>query len=156
MKIQDQCKWPPKIMVATLKCMAASVHLKQKYALNRNICQIHFIYTTYEYKCSSKKQRIHWEWLAATAFVHIFRKIKKLCTLKRNCSLRLITVTYKEKYFLRNNQSTLDHSLLLRFFSYYFTKIFVRLSVIATVFYFSVYKLIGWDPKSTDEHKKKK
>ena len=28
----------------------------------------------------------------------------------------------------------------------YFTKIFVHLSVIAAVCYFSVYKLIGWDP----------
>ena len=34
-------------------------------------------------------------------------------------------------------------------------KIFVHLSVIAAVCYFSVYKLIGWDSKSTAEHKKK-
>ena len=64
---------------------------------------------------------------------------------ERNCSLRLITVTYKEKNVFRNNYSTLDHSLFLWVFTYYFTKIFVHLSVIAAVCYFSVYKLIGWD-----------
>ena len=74
---------------------------------------------------------------------------------EKNCSLRLITVTYKEKYSLGNNYSTLDHSLSLWVCFYYFTKIFVRLSVIAAVCYFSVYKLIGWDSKSTAEHKKK-
>ena len=36
-----------------------------------------------------------------------------------------------------------------------FTKIFAHLSVIAAVCYFRVYKLIGWDFKSTAEHKKK-
>ena len=65
---------------------------------------------------------------------------------ERNCSLQLITVTYKEKMFFRNNYSTLDHSLFLWVFTYYFTKIFVHLSVIAAVCYFSVYKLIEWDP----------
>ena len=30
--------------------------------------------------------------------------------------------------------------------SYYFTRIFVHLSVIAAACYFNVYKLIGWDP----------
>ena len=45
--------------------------------------------------------------------------------------------------------------VFLGVFSYYFTKIFVRLSVIAAVCYFSVYKLIGWDSKSTAEYKKK-
>ena len=48
LKILDHCKWPPKIMVVPLKCMAASVP---------------------------------------------FHEIKKLCTPKKNCSLRLITVT---------------------------------------------------------------
>ena len=53
-------------------------------------------------------------------------------------------------------QSTLAHSLLLWVFSYYFTNIFVRVSVIAAVCYFSVYKLTGWDSKSSAEHTKKK
>ena len=30
--------------------------------------------------------------------------------------------------------------------SYYFSKIFVHLSGIAAICYFSIYKLIGWDP----------
>ena len=55
LKIQDHCKWPPKIMVVPLKCMAISVSLKQKYASNGNIFHIHFIYTIYGCKCSSKK-----------------------------------------------------------------------------------------------------
>ena len=33
------------IMVVPLKCMAACAPLKLQYALNRNICQIHCIYT---------------------------------------------------------------------------------------------------------------
>ena len=37
------------------------------------------------------------------------------------------------------------HSLFILIFTYYFTKIFVHLSIIAAVCYFSVYKLIGWD-----------
>ena len=36
-----------------------------------------------------------------------------------------------------------------------FYKILVRVPVIAAVCYFSVYKLIGWDSKSTAEHKEK-
>ena len=48
LKILEHCKWPSKIMVVPIKCMAASVP---------------------------------------------FHEIKKLCTLKKNCSLRLITVT---------------------------------------------------------------
>ena len=42
-------------MVVPLKCMAAGVPLKYKYTLNRNICRIHSIYTTYSCDCSSKK-----------------------------------------------------------------------------------------------------
>ena len=74
------------------------------------------------------------EWLAGTTFL-------KYCALKKICP----EVTYKEKMFLRNNYSTLDHSLFLWIFTYYFTKIFVHLSIIAAVCYFSVYKLIGSD-----------
>ena len=80
---------------------------------------------------------------------------KEFLYSEKNCSLRLITVTYKEKYSFRNKWSTLDHSLLLWVYLYDFAKIFLRLSVIAAVCYFSVYKLIGWDSKSTTEYKKK-
>ena len=45
--------------------------------------------------------------------------------------------------FLWNNCSTLGQSF---FMSCYFTRVFVHLSVIAAVCYFSVYKLLGWDP----------
>ena len=72
-----------------------------------------------------------------------FLEIKKLCTLKKNCSLRLITVTYKKNIFLGTT------SLLWITVFCYETKVFVRLSVIAAVCYFSVYKLIGWDSKSS-------
>ena len=75
------------------------------------------------------------EWLAATTFV-------KYCTLKK----LFPAINYKEKMFFRNNYSTLDHSLFLWVFTYYFTKIFVHLSVIAAVCYFSIYKLIVRDP----------
>ena len=44
--------------------------------------------------------------------------------------------------FFRNNDFTLDHSL---FFTY-FTKVFVHVAVC----YFSVYRLIGWDPANID------
>ena len=44
-KILGPCKWLPEIMVVPLKYMAACAALKLQYALNRNICQIHCIYT---------------------------------------------------------------------------------------------------------------
>ena len=69
-------------------------------------------------------------------------EIKKHCTLKKNCSLRLHAVTYKEKHFFRNNYFG-SHPFLM---SCYFTKIFVYRPVIAAVCYFSAYKLIGWGP----------
>ena len=73
--------------------------------------------------------------LAATTFVKYYT-LKKLFP----------AINYQEKMFLRNKYSILDHSLFLWVFTYYFTKIFAHLSVIAAVCYFSIYKLIGWDP----------
>ena len=61
---------------------------------------------------------------------------------EKNCSLRLNTVTYKEKYFSRTNYFG-PHPFLKKF---YFTKIFVHLPVIAAVYYFRVSKLIKCDP----------
>ena len=55
-------------------------------------------------------------------------------------SLRLKTVTYREKKVFRNNY--FPQPCLM---SYYFIKIFVHLSVTAAVCYFSVNKLIEWD-----------
>ena len=45
LKIQDHCIWPPEIMTVPLKYMIASAPLKLQNALNRNIFQIHCIYT---------------------------------------------------------------------------------------------------------------
>ena len=58
------------------------------------------------------------------------------------------------KIFFLGTTSLLWITVLLWVFSYYFTKVFVLLLVIAAVCYFSVYKLIGWDSKSTAELKK--
>ena len=58
-------------------------------------------------------------------------------------------ITYRNlqvKNVFRKNYSTLDHSLFLWDFTYYFTKIFVYLSVIGAACYISVYKLLGWNP----------
>ena len=43
LKILDHGKWPSEIMTLPLKWMASSAPLKQEYALNRSICQIHCI-----------------------------------------------------------------------------------------------------------------
>ena len=56
------------------------------------------------------------EWLTATTFV-------KYCTLKK----LFAAINYKKKMFFRNNYSTMNHSLFLRVFTYYFTKFFVHL-----------------------------
>ena len=47
-------KCSPEIMMVPFKCMAASAPFKLQYALNRNICQIHCIYTIHGCKCCSK------------------------------------------------------------------------------------------------------
>ena len=60
---------------------------------------------------------------------------------EKNCSLRLNAVTFKEIFF-KNNYFEWQPFLM----SYHFTKIFVHLPVIAAACYFSVDKLIGWDP----------
>ena len=63
---------------------------------------------------------------------------------EKNCFLRLNTVTFKEKMFFWGKLLYFGLQSFLR--SCYFTKIFVHLSVIAAVCYFSVYKLTRWDP----------
>ena len=60
LKILYHRKWPTEIMMILLKRMAASAPFKLQYALNRNVCQIHCLYTTH---CSIK------EWMAATNLV---------------------------------------------------------------------------------------
>ena len=69
-------------------------------------------------------------------------------------------INFKEKMFFGNNYFTLDHGLFLRVFTHYFTKIFVHLSVIAAVCYFSICKYGGTQQiftcsKSTAETRKK-
>ena len=62
------------------------------------------------------------------------------------CSEKMFpAINYKEKMFLKNNYSALDHSLLSRVFTYYFIKIFVHLLIIGALSCFSVYKLVSWD-----------
>ena len=41
-------------MMVSFKYMAANAVLKLQYALNRNICQIHYMETIHCCKCSSK------------------------------------------------------------------------------------------------------
>ena len=45
LKILDHCKLPPEIMTVLLKCFAANAPLNLQYALNKNACQLHCIYT---------------------------------------------------------------------------------------------------------------
>ena len=44
-KILDHCKLPPEIMTVLLKCFAANAPLSLQYALNKNACQLHCMYT---------------------------------------------------------------------------------------------------------------
>ena len=55
---------------------------------------------------------------------------------------RLNTITYTEKMF--SGTTTLNHSPF--FWTAISLRIFVHLSVITALYYFSVYKLIGWGP----------
>ena len=70
-----------------------------------------------------------------------FCEIKEHCILKKNCSLRLSAVTFKENLFLDNYFGS--QPFLMRC---YFTRIFVHLPVIVAARYFSVHKLLWWDP----------
>ena len=45
LKILDHCKLPPEIMTVLLKCFAANAPLSLQYALNKNACQWHCMYT---------------------------------------------------------------------------------------------------------------
>ena len=56
--------------------MAGSAPLKLQYALNKNICQIHCIYTIHGCKCSSKINSIHW----GVDERNSFRETKEHCT----------------------------------------------------------------------------
>ena len=127
-------------MIVVTQMYGCKCSFEKQYALNRNIYQIQCIHAIYGCNCSSKKYRIYWGMVGC----NYFSEIKKHCTLKKNCSPRLITVTYKEKMFFRNNYSTLDHSLFN--LGSYLNKIFVHLFIIAAVFYFSLYKFIWRDP----------
>ena len=45
LKILDHCKLPPETMTVLLKCFAANAPLSLQYALNKNACQLHCMYT---------------------------------------------------------------------------------------------------------------
>ena len=53
LKILYHCKWLLEMMTVPLKCMASAA-LKLQYALNRNICQTHCIYTIHGCNCCSE------------------------------------------------------------------------------------------------------
>ena len=64
------CKWLPEIMAVPLKCIAACAPLKLQYALSRNICQIHCIYTIHGCNCCSEISTVSIkEWITAANFV---------------------------------------------------------------------------------------
>ena len=60
---------------------------------------------------------------------------------EKSSSLQLNSVTFKEIFF-RNNYFGLQPFLM----SFYFTTIFVHQPVIVAIYYYSVHKLIVWDP----------
>ena len=62
---------------------------------------------------------------------------------EKNCSLRLKAVTFKE-FFFRNNYFWSQPFLM----SCYFTRIFEHLPINGAAWYFSIHKLIGWDPEN--------
>ena len=62
---------------------------------------------------------------------------------EKNCSLRLKAVTFKEIFF-RNNYFWSQPFLM----SCYFTRIFEHLPINGAAWYFSIHKLIGWDPEN--------
>ena len=65
-----------------------------------------------------------------------------------NCCPQFNTITSREKMFFKNNYFGPQPFLM----SCYFSKIFVHVSLITAVCYFSIYKLIyhpiGWDPEN--------
>ena len=72
-------------MTLPLKSMVASAPLKLQYALNRDICQIHCIYTINGGKCFSKIITVSIkEWIAATNLVKSRKTApwKKLLNIK--------------------------------------------------------------------------
>ena len=72
-----------------------------------------------------------------------FREEEKDCTLKtkRFPAIKYSSLQRKNFFF-----EQLLYFGLQSLMNFYFTNIFVHLQVIAAAFYFSIYKLIGWDP----------
>ena len=89
-----------------------------------NTCQIHFIFAIHGCKCSFKKNPIHW-WMDDLSYFCILKNI----------------VPWKNT--VPWNKYLGSQPFLM---SCYFTGIFIHLPVIAAVYYFSLHKLIGWDP----------
>ena len=113
-----------------------SWHVTQYFSIT---CQIHCVYAIHDCKCSLKRSPIQWGMDNCSYFF----KIKKQCTLKKNCSLRLNVVTFTE-FFFRKNYSWSQPFLK----SCYFTRIVVHLAVIIAVNHLSIHKLKGWDPEN--------
>ena len=132
LKILDHCKWPSEIMTVPWKCMAASALLKLQYALNRDICQIHYMQKIHACKSCSKIMQYplrSW-WLQQLSWN------KEKIYSGKNCSLQLNTANYKEKMFFGNNYfKSQSHFMIC-----HFTKIFSHLLIIAAVSNFNAFQ----------------
>ena len=128
--LPNTCQIPFKYLSNT--CQIPFKYLSNTFQYLSNTCQTHCIYAIYGWKCSSKQYRIHWG-MNGRSYV---------CKIKIHCTLKKTVPCEQFQTFFRNNYFG-PHPFLMNFF---FTKIFVHLPVIAAVYYFSVYELIGWDP----------
>ena len=134
LKILDHCKWPPETMTAPLKCAAASALLKCKMP-SIGIPVKYIVYTHFLVASALlKKYCIHWGMDGRNYFCEIW----KLSTLIKTVPYDQTQKLTRRKCFFRNNYFWSQPFLM----SCYFTRIFVHLSVIAAVCYFSVSKLI--------------
>ena len=84
--------WPPEIMMVPSKCMDASALLKLQYALNRNICQIHCIYTI-GCECFSEINTVFFESI-------YFCEMQKHCTLEKTDPCNKTRQNTKKKCFV--------------------------------------------------------
>ena len=104
-----------------------------------NTCQIHCIYAIHDCKCSFEKN----PYPLRNGWPQLLLWNKETLYPEKNWFLRLNAVTFKE-FFFKNNYFGSQSFLM----SCYFTRIFVHLSVIVAVCYFSIPKLIGWHPEN--------
>ena len=119
LKILGHCKRPPELMMVPPKC----IRLKQKYLSNALYVGNSWLLVLFENTLYPLKNG----WLQV--------KKQRSTVLWKKLFLRLNT----RKHVFMNNYLGSQSFL-------YFAKIFVHLSVIVAVCFFSIYKLIGWGP----------